>query len=153
MDMVQSRLDFCSDVYNVAHTIAFKGDGNEREQINEITNGDRFAVVYDATGHNGSMSEALDYVAHTGTIVYVGVTTSEISFAHPRLHKPEMTIKSSRNALPSDFTRIIQLIEEGKIDTAPWITHRTSFDRVIDEFESFTKPESGVIKAVINVSP
>ncbi|MDP6444833.1 MAG: L-iditol 2-dehydrogenase, partial [Pirellulaceae bacterium] len=68
------------------------------------------------------------------------------------LHKPEMTIKGSRNALPSDFARIIKLIEDGTINTTPWITHRTSFDDVIGEFEMFTKPESGVIKAVIDVT-
>ena len=152
MDMVQSRLDFCRETYGVAHTVQFKGDGSELDQIMEITGGDKYAVVTDATGHNGSMSNALQYVAHTGTLVYVGITTQDVSFPHPSLHKPEMTIKGSRNALPSDFGRIIGLIEDGTIDTAPWITHRTSFDDVIGEFETFTRPESGVIKAVIEVT-
>ena len=38
-----------------------------------------------------------------------------------------MTLLASRNALPDDFRRIIRLIEEGRIDTRPWITHRTNF--------------------------
>ncbi len=54
--------------------------------------------------------------------------------------------------LPGDFTRIIGLIEDGTIDTDPWITHRTSFDGVLSDFESFTKPETGVIKAIIEVA-
>ena len=98
------------------------------------------------------MSNALNYVAHTGSLVFVGITTEEVSFPHPLLHKPEMTIKGSRNALPSDFTRIIKLIEDGTIDTDPWITHRTAYDSVVDEFETFTRPESGVIKAIIEVT-
>ena len=49
------------------------------------------------------------------------------------MHRPEATLMASRNALPSDFTRIIQLIEDGTINTEPWITHRTTFDTVIDE--------------------
>ena len=109
-------------------------------------------VVTDATGNDRSMSNALGYVAQTGTLVYVGITSAEITIPHPALHKPEMTIKGSRNALPADFTRIIHLIEDGTIDTNPWITHRTSFDAVIDEFESFTRPETGVVKAVIEVT-
>ena len=152
MDMVESRLDFCRETYGVAHTIQFKGDGSEIELIREITGGDKYAVVTDATGHNGSMANALNYVAHTGSLIYVGITTAEVSFPHPALHKPEMTIKGSRNALPSDFTRIISLIEDGTINTEPWITHRTTFENVIDEFESFTKPGSGVIKAVIELA-
>ncbi len=59
MDMVQSRLDFCRETYGVAHTVQFKGDGSEVDQIMEITGGDKYAVVTDATGHNGSMSNAL----------------------------------------------------------------------------------------------
>lgn len=152
MDMVESRLEFCRDTYGVAHTIQFTGDGSEIDQMNRITGGDRYAVVTDATGHQGSMSTALKYVAHTGALVYVGITTAEVSFPHPALHKPEMSIRASRNALPADFGRIIRLIEDGTIDTAPWVTHRTSFDEVIGEFETFTKPESGVIKAVIEVA-
>lgn len=152
MDMVESRLEFCRETYGVPHTVAFKGDGSELEQMRDITNGDMYTVVTDATGNARSMAGALGYVAHTGSLVYVGITTDNVSFPHPALHKPEMTIKGSRNALPRDFSRIIGLIEDGTINTQPWITHRTSFDKVIDEFETYTRPESGVIKAVIEVS-
>jgi len=152
MDMVESRLQFCKDTYGVAHTVQFKGDGSEMDQINEITGGDRYSVVTDATGNNKSMANAMSYVAHTGDLVFVGITTQEVSFLHPTLHKPEMTIKASRNAVPTDFTRIISLIEDGTINTDPWITHRTTFDDMIGEFEGFTKPETGVIKAIVEVA-
>jgi alcohol dehydrogenase len=91
-------------------------------------------------------------VAPTGSLVYVGITTQDIAFKHAILHKPEITLKASRNALPSDFGRIIGLIENGTINTDPWITHRTSFDDVIGEFETFTRPESGVLKAIIELT-
>jgi threonine dehydrogenase-like Zn-dependent dehydrogenase len=52
---------------------------------------------------------------------------------------------------PEDFTRIIDLAETARIDTAPWITHRASFDDAVTEFPSWTKPETGVIKAMIEV--
>ena len=44
------------------------------------------------------------------------------------------------------------LNEDGTINTDPWITHRTSFDGVLTDFESYTKPETGVIKAIIEVT-
>lgn len=152
MDMVESRLDFVRQTYGIENTVVFKGDGSEAARIDEITGGDLYAVVTDATGNNRSMANALNYVASTGTLVYVGITTQEITIPHPPMHKKEATIKGSRNALPSDFPRIIGLIEDGTINTDPWVTHRTSFDAVPDEFESFTRPETGVIKAVIDVA-
>ena len=152
MDMVPSRLQFCRDNYGVRHTIQSNGDGSELEQMRSVTDGDMYFVVTDATGNKHSMSSALKYVAHTGALVYVGITTEEVTFLHPTLHRPEMTLKASRNAMPSDFTRIIRLIEDGTINTTPWITHRTPFQNMVEEFESFTRPETGVLKAIVDVS-
>jgi len=58
---------------------------------------------------------------------------------------------ASRNALPPDFRRIIKLIEDGAIDTRPWITHRASFDEMIEAFPTWLRPESRVIKAIVAV--
>src|SRR5256885_12846467 len=49
----------------------------------------------------------------------------------PSMHRRELTLLASRNALPPDFARIIKLIEDGRIDTRPWITHRADFDEMI----------------------
>lgn len=152
MDMNPDRLEFVRQNYGIENTVLFKGDGSELDKMNEITGGDMYQVVTDATGNKHSMSGAFQYLAFTGSLVYVGITTDELTFRHPLMHRPEATIKASRNAMPSDFTRIIRLIEDGTINTNPWITHRTSFEGVITDFESFTKPETGVIKAIIEVS-
>jgi alcohol dehydrogenase len=98
------------------------------------------------------MSNALNYVGFTGRLVFVGITTLEVSFAHPLMHRREMTLLASRNAHPKDFTRIVKLIEDGKINTQPWITHQAKFDEMIDAFPNWLKPESGVIKAVVEVA-
>ena len=143
------RLEFCKSVMGVDETLV-PGDQLEQD-LRRVTDGSLPDVVIDATGSNVSMSNAFGYVAPTGRLVYVGITTKEITFKHTTFHRPEGTLLCSRNALPRDFSRIINLIETGKIDTRPWITHRTPFGDVPAQFESFTKPETGVIKAVIEV--
>ncbi len=152
MDMSEERLNFCRDNYGIENLVTFKGDGSELDRIKEITNGNLFDVVTDATGNNRSMSSALEYVAHTGSLVFVGITTQEVSFVHPALHRKEMNLLASRNALPGDFPRIIGLIEDGTINTDPWITHRVPFDEVAERFDSLTRPETGVLKAIIEVT-
>jgi alcohol dehydrogenase len=152
MDMNAERLEFCRRVYDVRNTLAFKGDGSELADMRRITSGELYPVVLDATGNAASMGHALNYVAHAGTLVYVGITTQDVSFSDRLLHAREMTIKATRNALPDDFRRIIKLIEEKRIDTTPWITHRTTLAQLPEVFESYTKPDTGVIKAVVEVS-
>ncbi len=98
------------------------------------------------------MSTCFAYAAFTGRVVYVGITTSEVSFLHaPVFHRRELTLLASRNAMPSDFDEIIQLIREEKINTNPWITHRLKFDDVPTQFAKFTDPALGAIKAIIEV--
>lgn len=151
LDLSEQRLEFCRRVMGVQHTLT-PSDNLDRD-LRELTDGHLPDVVIDATGSAASMSKAFGLIAHAGRLVYVGITTDEVTFRHPVFHRPEGTLLCSRNALSRDFTRIVQLIEDGTLDTRPWITHRAGFDELIDVFPSYTKPETGVIKAVVSVDP
>jgi 2-desacetyl-2-hydroxyethyl bacteriochlorophyllide A dehydrogenase len=150
LDLNEQRLKFCRETMGVAHTIT-AGTGKELDELKALTNGNLAALVIDATGSNKSMSNAYNYVGFAGRLVFVGISTLEISFAQPLMHRREMTFFASRNALPEDFTRIIKLIEDAQIDTRPWITHRSGFETLINDFPSYVKPETGVIKAMVSV--
>jgi len=152
MDMVQGRLDFCSEKLGITQGIQFKPDGSHLNELEALTDGQLADVIIDATGSPKSMSTCFDYAAFTGRVVYVGITTSDLQFPHaPVFHRRELTLLASRNALPSDFPAIIQLIRDGKIDTDAWITHRIDFDEVPHAFAQFTDPKLGAIKAIIDV--
>jgi 2-desacetyl-2-hydroxyethyl bacteriochlorophyllide A dehydrogenase len=151
MDINEARLAFVRDRMGVTATI-LAGDGEEMKHLEAVSEGQLADVVIDATGSNKSMSHALAFCAFGGRLVYVGITQQEISYPHaPIVHRRELTILASRNALTADFTRIIALIEQGKIDSDPWITHRVGFEELPDVFPSYTKPETGVIKAMVTV--
>jgi len=153
MDINPERLRFCREVMKVDHTIEVKGDGSELSSLAEFTNKQLADVVIDATGHRGSMSTCFDYAAFAGRVVYVGITREDLSFPHaPVVHRRELTILASRNALAEDFIRIIRLIEDGVIDTQPWITHHAAFDDMIEAFPGWLDPASGVIKAMVDVT-
>jgi alcohol dehydrogenase len=153
MDMVQSRLDFCQKNLGIHHAVAFQPDGSHLAKLEEITAGQLADVVIDATGNSKSMSTCFDYAAFGGRVIYVGITTSDLTFPHaPVFHRREITLMASRNALPEDFDIIIQLIRDGKINTDLWITHRIAFEDVPSDFEKFTDPTLGAIKAIIEVN-
>ncbi len=150
LDMNEGRLRFCREVMGVTRTIL--ASANPEADLRDATGGNLADVVVDATGSSGSMGAAFGYVAPGGgRLVYVGITTDEVRFRHTTFHRPEGTLLCSRNALPGDFTRIIEAIEAGQIDTQPWVTHRTSFDDLPMNFPSYTQPDSGVIKAVVSL--
>lgn len=153
MDIAESRLAFVREKMGVPDTVVVRGDGSDIEAVRTMTNGQMCDVVIDATGNNKSMVRAMEFAAFAGRVVYVGITQQNLEFPHaPFLHRRELTIMASRNALSRDFARIIKLIEEGRIDTRPWITHHASFEEVADIFPTWLKPETGVIKAVVTIS-
>ena len=152
MDMAASRLAFVRESMGVADTVAASGTAADEAEIASLTAGRMCDVVIDATGSNASMAGALRLCSFGGRLVYVGITQAEVSFPHaPVMHRRELTLLASRNALSRDFTRIISLIEEGRIDTQPWITHHVPFADTIRAFPGFLEPGSGVIKAVIEM--
>jgi alcohol dehydrogenase len=149
LDVNEKRLDFCRRAMGVRHTL--QPSDHLDANLRELTDGHLPDVVIDATGSSTSMSRAFAYTTHGGRLVFVGITTDKVRFRHAVFHKSEGTLLCSRNAPSADFPRIIGLIEDGRLDTGPWITHRTAFEELPDVFPSYTRPETGVIKAVVAV--
>ena len=147
MDINEQRLAFAKQNFGVDH-IVNAGD-NPLQRVTDITSGDLPTVVFDATGNVESMMGAFQYVAHGGRLVYVGLAQSDLTFHDPFFHRREMTLFASRNALPSNFTRIIALMEAGQINVSPWITHRASYAEIVERFPRWLEPSEGMIKGMV----
>jgi 2-desacetyl-2-hydroxyethyl bacteriochlorophyllide A dehydrogenase len=150
MDVQQNRLTFCKDIMK-ANGVINAREGNIEQQLRNHFEGDLPTVVFDATGNPQSMMQSFEFPAHGGKLVFIGLFQGDVSFHDPSFHRKELTLLASRNALGNEFEEIIKLLEDGKIDTSPWITHRAKFKNVVDQFENWIKPETGVIKAMIEM--
>jgi 2-desacetyl-2-hydroxyethyl bacteriochlorophyllide A dehydrogenase len=106
-------------------------------------------VVFDATGSAESMSTSLQHVAATGRVVFVGLTRDPVAINDALLHRREITIYATRNSC-GQFTRIIQMIEEGLIDTTPWITDRMALVEVPQRLQDLPNKLT-LIKAVVEL--
>jgi len=111
--------------------------------------GTLYDVVFDATGSAAAMAGSLQHVDHGGRLVFVGLVLGSVAIDDPLFHRREVTLHASRNSC-HDFPRIIRLIEEGRLDTRPWITHRMSLAQVPGEFAALGE-SPGLVKAMIEV--
>ena len=107
--------------------------------------------MFDATGNAIAMGSSLDYVVPGGSLVYVGLTREPVCIDDSLFHRKEVTLLASRNS-NGQFPRIIQLIEEGKIDTTHWITDRLNLSDVAIQFESLPTRRK-LMKAVVQMDP
>jgi 2-desacetyl-2-hydroxyethyl bacteriochlorophyllide A dehydrogenase len=150
LDVNNNRLDFCRERLKIKHTInPLNSDVNK--ELADITGGDMPVVVIDATGNLNAINNAFQYLAHGGRYVLIGLQKGNISFSHPEFHKREATLMSSRNATRADFEHVISCMKNKAVDPATYITHRVSFDDIVEEFEGWLRPEKGVIKAMISI--
>ena len=149
VDVSESRLAFCRDQLGVKHILGAGPDAATR--LKAIFGGDLPAVVIDATGNPQSMAGTFDLPAHGGRIVFVGLFQGEVSFNDPNFHRRELTLSASRNALPGTFRDIIALVEAGRVNTQPWITHRFQLAETPVVFPRDIAGNPAVLKAMIEV--
>src|SRR3954464_5752103 len=96
------------------------------------------------------MTATFELVAHGGRIVFVGLFQGDVTFNDPNFHRRELTLCASRNAVPETFRDIIKLLEAGRIDTTPWITHRFDLADTPAAFPGVAR-DPRLLKAMITV--
>jgi 2-desacetyl-2-hydroxyethyl bacteriochlorophyllide A dehydrogenase len=148
VDVSESRLAFCRTQLGVKHTLAA---GPNVPALLKATAGDLPTVVIDATGNPASMAGTFELAAHGGRIVFVGLFQGDVAFNDPNFHRRELSLCASRNALPGTFRDIIRLVESGRVNTRPWITHRFTLPETPVIFPASIAGNPSVLKAMIEV--
>lgn len=132
-------------------TTAIPAGDRPAEHLAEITRGDFPTVVFDATGNPQAMSRSVQYVAHGGRLVYVGLSQADIHIANPEFHKRELTLMSSRNATRDDFATAADAIREGVVRAESYVTQHIPFGEVAQEFQDLVDTQADGIKTLIEL--
>ncbi|SON56657.1 putative L-galactonate oxidoreductase [Hartmannibacter diazotrophicus] len=110
---------------------------------------DGFDMVFDATGSARAIEAGFPLLAHGSTYVLVSVVKDDIRFNDAEFHKRETQIVGSRNALKSDFERVMSAIRDGQIDTDALLSAELSLSELPDRFAALARDRDGLIKAVV----
>ena len=148
-DINDKRLQFAKDKLGISHVINAAAD--VPAQLREITGGDMPKVVIDATGNRNAINNGINYLAHGGRYVLIGLQKETIQFSHPEFHKREATLMSSRNATRADFDQVIGCISNGQVNPGVYITHRVKFNEVKTNCSSWLDPQHNVIKVIVDM--
>lgn len=150
IDVSAGRLKFCRDNLKVPYTVN-PSEEDAVEAVRKITGGDMATVVIDATGNLSAINGGINYLAHGGRFVLIGLQKEAFCFNHPEFHKRESTLMSSRNATREDFELVMDSMKKGLVDARTYITYRARFENLKDEFNRLYDPALGVIKAMVSL--
>jgi threonine dehydrogenase-like Zn-dependent dehydrogenase len=112
IDMDSAKLEIASKA-GANHTINTKTE-DLHSRLQEITNGRGPDVVIEAIGLAETFRAAVEEVAFTGRVVYIGYAKEPVSYETRLFVQKELDIMGSRNALPEDFLEVIRMLEGGK---------------------------------------
>jgi 2-desacetyl-2-hydroxyethyl bacteriochlorophyllide A dehydrogenase len=149
MDASAARLAQVRDTLGFDETIQ-AGDGALAE-ADRLTDGDRFDMVFDATGNARAMEASFDFVGSGGGIVMVGVLKADITFDDPEFHRRELTIRATRNATKQDFETVMNAVAGGHIPMDAIATHSDTFDALPEALPAWLAGADRPLKAVVSL--
>jgi 2-desacetyl-2-hydroxyethyl bacteriochlorophyllide A dehydrogenase len=144
-----ARARFCVETLGASDAVTL--DMPVTDRLAEITGGDFYDAIFDATGSARAMEAGFGYVAHGGCYVLVSIVSADIRFNDPEFHKRETTLLGSRNATLADFEAVIAAIRAGRIPTDAMHTHSAPLAAVPHALPDWMLPSTGVIKAIVEV--
>ena len=81
-------------------------------RLAELTEGRGPDVIIEAIGLPETFRSAVEEVAFTGRVVYIGYAKELVAYETRLFVQKELDILGSRNALPEDFREVIRMLEE-----------------------------------------
>ena len=149
MDTREDRLAFARD--RLGADAVLLADADAEDSARSLTGSAWFDVVVDATGAAPPIERGFGFLAHGARYVLLSVVRDRISFSDPEFHKREATLLASRNAQANDFAEVVRQMQAGRIPTRALNTHRGQLADGVGLFGEWSRPEAGVIKAILDL--
>jgi len=111
------------------------------KELRSITQGGP-EIAFEVIGNKSVMELAYRAVRTGGRLVLVGYTHEDVSLNAGRMMYREMEVLGSLGCRPVDYPKIIGMIQTGKIQLKPVVTHRLPLEKINDAFDLLRKGES-----------
>jgi threonine dehydrogenase-like Zn-dependent dehydrogenase len=119
------------------------------ERLQEITEGRGPDVVIEAIGTPVTFRVAVEEVAFTGRVVYIGYAKEPVTYETRMFVQKELDILGSRNAEPEDFRAVIKLLEARKFPVEQAVSLMVSLEEAPGALRSWSENPSSFKKIMV----
>jgi threonine dehydrogenase-like Zn-dependent dehydrogenase len=144
IDMDEAKLEIARKAG--AKYLIHSSRDNLHARLMEFTEGRGPDVVIEAIGLPLTFRAAVEEVAFTGRVVYIGYAKEKVDYETRLFVQKELDIMGSRNATPEDFREVIRMLEAGSFpveDTVSMIVPQEDAPRALADWSNspaiFTK--------------
>jgi L-iditol 2-dehydrogenase len=137
------------------HTINASNE-NTLEAATDITGGELFDIVVDASGNRDGLGIAIDLVKEQGQVISFSlVDPTSVTIDHRKWMSKNIQLNATVIAATEEpiqeIRDIVALKERGWIDPGVLKTHDTTFENAQDAFEMYRLRQDGVIKIAMSI--
>jgi len=100
------------------------------ERLLELTDGRGPDVAIEAAGRPETFRAAVEEVAYTGRVVFIGYAKEPVTYETRRFVQKELDVLGSRNAQPEDFRAVIELLEARRFPVEEAVSLMVSLEEV-----------------------
>jgi len=119
------------------------------ERLQEITAGRGPDVVIEAIGTQATFRAAVEEVAFTGRVVYIGYAKEPVTYETRMFVQKELDILGSRNAQPEDFHAVINLLEARQFPVQQAVSLIVSLEEAPGALRSWSENPSSFKKIMV----
>ena len=125
---------------------------NVHQRLRDLTNGLGPHVIIEAIGLPETFRMAVEEVAFTGRVVYIGYAKDLVSYETRLFVQKELDILGSRNALPIDFQSVMRMLEAGRFPVQDAVTSIVPLELAPEALREWDANPSRVSKIMVKVS-
>jgi 2-desacetyl-2-hydroxyethyl bacteriochlorophyllide A dehydrogenase len=108
-------------------------------------------VIIEAVGMPETFRAAVDLVAFTGRVVYIGYAKEPVTYETRLFVQKELDIRGARNAMPEDFRQVIDMLEHRRFPVKSAIDTIVPLDDAPQIFDAWSEHPSQFKKVMITL--
>ena len=124
---------------------------NLHDKLQQLTSGSGPDVIIEAIGLPATFRAAVEEVAFTGRVVYIGYAKETVAYETRLFVQKELDILGSRNALPEDFREVIRMLEEHRFPVNEAISNIVSINDAPQLLEAWSANPAAFSKIMIDL--
>jgi len=121
------------------------------DRLQELTGGRGPDVLIEAIGTPQTFRAAVEEVAFSGRVVYIGYAKEPVNYETRLFVQKELDILGSRNALPEDFRAVIHLLEGKKFPVDQAVSLVVPLEEAADALRSWSENPASFKKIMVSV--
>jgi threonine dehydrogenase-like Zn-dependent dehydrogenase len=150
IDVDEAKLEIArkSGATHLIHSI----HDNLHDRLQELTEGRGPDVIIEAIGLPATFRAAVEEVAFTGRVVYIGYAKENVAYETRLFVQKELDIMGSRNAMPDDFREVIRMLEVGGFPTEDAVSLIVKLDDAPQALVEWSNSPSKFTKILVDLS-